>query len=127
MKTNKQEVAVVATDANGAPDILVLSVDVSKSEKRAGRHYDMATLMAQESGYSPLAVIDSGDPAWKKLNVGTHLRSNALVATLLGLKELGFGDGSVNDTKDAVQAVQDLYKDVTQRMLVGDLEMAALL
>lgn len=114
------KVAVFCRNASGEPDILIEEIQAGQEDMHEGRHYDMAILVAEEGGYEAFGAADICDPAWPKLAVSQDKHMHALQALLLGLRDLGFGSDAEIDGADAVQAISDLYADVTGRILAND-------
>lgn len=59
---------VVATSAEGSPDLFLTTVDVTGTQYEHGRHYDMALLRARDEGYeNPMIAFDQHDAAARML------------------------------------------------------------
>jgi hypothetical protein len=119
MKKKFVQIGVAGRNASGAPDVVFVDVNCTKSQIQSGEHYDLATAEAEKIGYEPKMAFDSSDPAWRWLNFGNAKRDLALTSLLAGLKVLGFGTEQSIDGADAVEAIAVLYADVTDRILVG--------
>jgi hypothetical protein len=59
---------VLATNAEGSPDLFLTAVDATGTQYEHGRHYDMALLRAREEGYeTPMMAFDQHDEAARML------------------------------------------------------------
>lgn len=60
-------VAVLCTDANGAPDFFFCAVPADRCNVDEGEHYDQAKALCAAEGFGPLHAFDEKDPAWKAI------------------------------------------------------------
>lgn len=120
MKKSTKKVAVFGINQSGNTDILIVDVQATAMEIESERHFDMAVLDAMQNGLQVLGTVTDSDPAWSKLAINADRQSHALLALLMGLKDLGFGTQAEINGADAVDAVADLYKDVVCRILKED-------
>lgn len=61
------KVGVVSENASGEPDIAFRVVNCTQSEYDDGAHYELAEIMVQMDGYTPMFSFDQNDPAWQAL------------------------------------------------------------
>lgn len=111
--------AVFGHNAGGEPDVCMVTITATDAEIERGDHYEKAKDEAANQGYDPCMAADPGDPAFSMLSEPKE--RNALTDLLLGLRDLGFGSDDEIDGGDAVEAIADLYADVTARILGEDL------
>ena len=65
---NRIPMAVVATNAEGSPDVYLTFVEVTGQQYQHGRHYDMAIVRAVDEGYrAPMIAFDRNDAASRML------------------------------------------------------------
>lgn len=119
----KRKVAVLARDASGAPDLLIVDVQCLQQAYDLGEHYDVAERSAEVEGYQPLASFDETDPAWSKLAERDHKHAQALTMLLGTLRELGFGGDDQIDGGDAVEALGEVYETITTEILAGPFDL----
>jgi hypothetical protein len=66
--TNRIRMAVVGTNANGAPDLYLTFVEATNLQYNEGQHYDMAIARAEDEGYrAPMIAFDQNDAASRML------------------------------------------------------------
>ena len=66
--TNRIRMAVVGTNANGAPDLYLTFVEATDLQYNEGQHYDMAIARAEDEGYrAPMIAFDQNDAASRML------------------------------------------------------------
>ncbi|MFM0433714.1 hypothetical protein PQQ75_32230 [Paraburkholderia aspalathi] len=62
--TNRIRMAVLATNAEGSPDLYLTFVEATDLQYNEGQHYDMAVARAEDEGYrSPMIAFDQNDSA----------------------------------------------------------------
>jgi hypothetical protein len=62
--TNRIRMAVLATNAEGSPDLYLTFVDATDLQYNEGQHYDMALARAEDEDYrSPMIAFDQNDAA----------------------------------------------------------------
>ena len=66
--THRIRMAVVGTNANGAPDLYLTFVEATDLQYSEGKHYDMAIARAEDEGYrAPMIAFDQNDAASRML------------------------------------------------------------
>lgn len=66
--TNRIRMAVVGTNANGAPDLYLTFVEATDLQYNEGLHYDAAIDRAEDEGYrAPMIAFDQNDAASRTL------------------------------------------------------------
>ena len=103
------QVAVMCTDASGAPEMRRYTIELPRDHCARGEHYDAAKVKAKDEGYAPVMAFDENDPAWSSCGM------DRVPAT---------ADASTEDTNpDGVLAsliptpVADLYKKFFEEMV----------
>ena len=62
--TNRIRMAVLATNAEGSPDLYLTFVEATDLQYNEGQHYDMALARAEDEGYrAPMIAFDQSDSA----------------------------------------------------------------
>ncbi|KAH0445350.1 hypothetical protein KCU90_g390, partial [Aureobasidium melanogenum] len=62
--TNRIRMAVLATNAEGSPDLYLTFVEATDLQYNEGRHYDIARARAEDEGYrAPMIAFDQNDAA----------------------------------------------------------------
>ena len=71
--TNRIRMTVLATNAEGSPDLYLTFVEATDLQYNEGRHYDMALARAEDEGYrSPMIAFDQNDAAAGMLRHATE-------------------------------------------------------
>lgn len=109
--TTERRVWVVVKDANGAPDLIAVTVDASDLHVETGEHYERAREKAREDGYEPIELADEADPMGKRLALAEDLHS-ALDDCRHQLSQLA---GLVDDSDGAVKAALQGATEVMRR------------
>ncbi|MBN3809881.1 hypothetical protein [Paraburkholderia sp. Ac-20347] len=66
--TNRIDMAVLAANSEGAPDLYLTFVEATDLQYNEGQHYDMAIARAEEEGYrAPMIAFDPNDAASRML------------------------------------------------------------
>ncbi|CAG4896045.1 hypothetical protein [Paraburkholderia saeva] len=62
--TNRIRLTVLATNAEGSPDLYLTFVEATDLQYNEGQHYDMALARAEDEGYRPpMIAFDQNDAA----------------------------------------------------------------
>jgi hypothetical protein len=62
--TNRIRMTVLATNAEGSPDLYLTFVEATELQYNEGQHYDMALALGEDEGYrAPLIAFDQNDAA----------------------------------------------------------------
>ncbi|WP_175824498.1 hypothetical protein [Burkholderia cepacia] len=62
--TDRIRMAVLATNAEGSPDLYLIFVEATDLQYNEGQHYDMALARAEDEGYrAPMIAFDQNDAA----------------------------------------------------------------
>lgn len=62
--TNRIHMVVLATNAEGSPDLYATFVEANDLQYNEGQHYDMALARAEDEGYrAPMIAFDQNDAA----------------------------------------------------------------
>lgn len=66
--TNRIDMAVLAANSEGAPDLYLTFVEATDLQYNEGQHYDMAIARAEDEGYrAPMIAFDPNDAASRML------------------------------------------------------------
>ncbi|AIP30573.1 hypothetical protein DR64_267 [Paraburkholderia xenovorans LB400] len=61
---NRVRMAVLATNAEGSPDLYLTFVEATDLQYNEGQHYDIALARAEDEGYrAPMIAFDPNDAA----------------------------------------------------------------
>ncbi|WP_205191210.1 hypothetical protein [Burkholderia sp. LMG 13014] len=62
--THRIRMTVLATNAEGSPDLYLIFVEATDLQYNEGQHYDMALARAEDKGYrAPMIAFDRNDAA----------------------------------------------------------------
>jgi hypothetical protein len=62
--TNRIRMAVLATNAEGSPDLYLTFIEATDVQYNKGQHYDMALARAEDEGYrAPMIAFDQNGAA----------------------------------------------------------------
>jgi hypothetical protein len=71
--TNRIRMAVLATNAEGSPDLYLTFVEATDLQYNEGQHHDMALARAEDEGYrAPMTAFDQNDAAAGMLRLATE-------------------------------------------------------